>query len=334
MTLNRNPRRDDVAVVIPAYNRPHFIGDTLDSVLAQTHAPAEILVVDDGSTDDTRAVVADFGSRVRYHRIENAGVCHARNVGVRMTSAPWVALCDSDDLWRPEKLATQMALFERAPEVEYAFTDFVILTDRGCEAETKFQGAPSGFWDGRRELDAVTWIFDDPMYERLLAFHPIFPSSVVMSRTFFERIGGFDEQWGRTVGEDVEFTLRCMQEAPVGAIARPLVGVRKHRANFSGDGLGSALGLIEIYRHAQQHHYPMGQRLASKLEELVDAETRNAIEFAFSEGRIDIVRELRRSLRIRSSAKLQVKFAVSRLPRPLAHSICRALVFGREALAR
>lgn len=333
MTHNRDPRWD-VAVVIPTYNRAHLIGDTLDSVLAQTCAPAEIIVVDDGSTDDTPEVVRAYGGRVRYHRIANSGVCHARNVGVRMTNAPWIALCDSDDLWRPEKLERQMTLFRQAPGVEYGFCDFVILGDRGCESETKFERSPEGYWDGARKIDDDMWILDVPLYERLLTYHPIFPSTVVMGRDFFERVGGFDERWGRTVGEDVEFTLRCVQHAPAGVIAKPVVGIRKHRGNFSDDLLGGALGLIEIYRHARTHHRPMGELFGAQLEDLIAIETRNAIEFAFSAGRIDIVRELRRTRRIGSSGKMQLKLAVSRLPRPLAHPLCRAFVYGREALAR
>src|SRR5579871_5754982 len=99
----------DVSVIIPCYNRGPLIADTLRSVLGQTHIPAEVIVVDDGSTDNTAEVVAGFPT-VRYERIANSGVCRARNVGVGLARFSWLAFCDSDDLWEPDRLETQFRL--------------------------------------------------------------------------------------------------------------------------------------------------------------------------------------------------------------------------------
>src|SRR4029077_9496744 len=84
----------DVSAVIPTYNRANLIGDTVESVLRQSVPPAEIIVVDDGSTDDTAEVIARYGSAVRYHRMENFGPGAARNLGVSIARAPWIAFCD------------------------------------------------------------------------------------------------------------------------------------------------------------------------------------------------------------------------------------------------
>ena len=103
-----------VSVVIPNYNHARFLRATLDSVLAQTYAHYEILVVDDGSTDDSEAVVRGFGGRVRYLPQKNAGVSHARNRGIREARGEYIALLDADDLWHPTKLAKQVPLLDDA----------------------------------------------------------------------------------------------------------------------------------------------------------------------------------------------------------------------------
>jgi glycosyltransferase involved in cell wall biosynthesis len=328
--------RWDVSVVIPTYNRAHLIGATLDTVLAQTHQPAEVVVVDDGSTDETEAVVSRYRQPVRYERIRNSGVCVARNVGVRLSSTRWVALCDSDDLWRPQKLEWQMRLLQRAPDVEYVFCDFVLETARGTETATKFGQAPPGFWEpGRRQLDDDCWEFEEALYSRLLRYQPIFPSTITMSRDFFERVGGLDDRWSRNPGEDIEFVLRCMQRAPVGAVARPLVGIRKHTSNFSGDRLRSSLGVIKILRHARVHHQPHGMRYAGLIDEWIARETLNAVAFAFAEGRLGVVRDLVPDVPpAPRSPKLRLKLAVARLPEWAARPLCRALICAADALAR
>ncbi|MBI1875774.1 MAG: glycosyltransferase [Acidobacteria bacterium] len=328
--------RWDVSVVIPAYNRAHLIGATLDAVLAQTHRPGEVVVIDDGSTDDTEAVVSRYGPQVQYNRIENSGVCHARNVGARLSSAPWIAFCDSDDLWRPEKLEWQVRLLRQAPDVEYVFCDSVVVRGEGWASATKFGDAPRGFWEsGRHEIDPNLWIFGDPLYARLLRFQPIYPSTILTSRALFERVGGIDEQWGWTPAEDVEFVLRCAQRAPMGAVACPLVGIRKHPKNFSRDHLRTALGMLAILAHARLHHRPCGEQHAALLAELIQGERTNVVNFAFATGRTDIVRELGLTMPgVPRSLKLRLKLAVARLPDLFARPLCRALVLGADALAR
>lgn len=100
-----------VSVVVPTYNRADLIGETLERILAQTVPPAEVIVVDDGSTDDTPAVLARFGARIRVERIENSGEIDARNHGIRLARGTLIAFCDSDDLWEADHLARMVALW-------------------------------------------------------------------------------------------------------------------------------------------------------------------------------------------------------------------------------
>ena len=100
-----------VSVIIPTYNYGRFIAETIESALGQTLLPHEVIVVDDGSTDETAEVVASFGERVRYIYQENAGVCAARNRGVAASSGDLIAFLDADDIWEPTKLEKQAAKF-------------------------------------------------------------------------------------------------------------------------------------------------------------------------------------------------------------------------------
>ncbi len=105
-----------VSVVIAAYNAARYLPETLESALAQTHAHREIIVVDDGSTDDTAARVASYRSRVTYIRRAHGGLAAARNAGLRMVRGDYIALLDADDLWKPEKLEVQLDVARRHPE--------------------------------------------------------------------------------------------------------------------------------------------------------------------------------------------------------------------------
>ena len=120
----------DISVVVPTYNRSHLIRETLDAILAQTHAPHEIIVVDDGSTDDTRTVLASYGERIRAISIANSGDLVARNTGLRIAQGHLVAFCDSDDLWMPGYLAEMSAQWRAEPRLLSCYSDFRTSTKR------------------------------------------------------------------------------------------------------------------------------------------------------------------------------------------------------------
>ncbi len=111
-----------ISCIVPVWNRERFVAETLDSILAQTYRPIEVIVVDDGSTDGTPQVLAGYGDRITTLRQENAGPGPARNTGIRAARGEFLAFLDSDDLWLPEKLAIQHARFEAHPELEACVT--------------------------------------------------------------------------------------------------------------------------------------------------------------------------------------------------------------------
>jgi len=111
-----------VSCVVPVYNGERFLGEAIDSILAQTYQPTEIIVVDDGSTDRTPDVIAQYAGRVTSARQTNAGAAAARNHGISLAHGEFIAFLDADDLWHEEKLAVQLDRFEKRPELGYCLT--------------------------------------------------------------------------------------------------------------------------------------------------------------------------------------------------------------------
>ena len=124
-----------VSVIIPTYNRRVWVLRALQSVMDQIRPDDEVLVADDGSTDETgQAIEALYGGRIRYYRLPHGGAGIARNRAIQLTTRPLVAFLDSDDEWMPGKLALQRALMERCPEVIFCFSDFAVREQSGTEA--------------------------------------------------------------------------------------------------------------------------------------------------------------------------------------------------------
>ena len=321
----------DVSVVIPTYNRAGWLPRTLASILEQTLEPMEVIVVDDGSTDGTEALARSFPPTVRYSRIENSGVCRARNVGVSLARGSWLAFCDSDDLWHPRKLEAQARLLQSAPGLEFAFTNFQVVTNDAWSAETKFDEAPPGYWDlPRRQMTPDSFVVDVSLYERLIAFQPIFPSTMIMSRGFAERVGPWVDALGRTLSEDLEFILRCVDLPPIGVLSAPLVGIRKHAGGFSSKPLRTLKGEIEILHYVLEHHASASKHERVIRESIVQRHIAGA-ELAFFLGDLDRVPDFLAAVPRRArSRSLRLKGLIAALP-PVAGRPLRRLSLALAA---
>ena len=140
-----------VSVVIPTYNRQRLVQDTIDSVLRQTFGDLELIVIDDGSTDDTRRVLQDrYGTRIRYVYQENQGESAARNHGIALAGGEYVAFVDSDDLWHPQKLERQVEVFEADPGIGLGSTQAYWINYQGL----RLRKTPDG---QGRQGDTISW---------------------------------------------------------------------------------------------------------------------------------------------------------------------------------
>jgi GT2 family glycosyltransferase len=235
-----------VAVVIPTFNRAHQIVDTIQSVLAQSLPAAEIVVVDDGSTDGTADVVAPFAPRVKYIRQENAGVAAARNRGAERTESPLLAFVDSDDLWHRDKLAVQVAALASEPAAGWCITGCELIDHDGRTVEGQ-KGFSSVFAIFNAEQLSPDELFAQYFSSRRIngagtehpawvgdAYLPLFlgnfalPSSSMVRRTAFERAGGFDPSF--KLAEETEFFHRLSSSAAVVILTESLVQYRVGQA--------------------------------------------------------------------------------------------------------
>lgn len=329
--------RPRVSAIIPTYNRADLLGQTLQSLLAQTVPPDEIIVVDDGSEDETPQLVAQFSPRVRYIRIANSGAPVARNAGAARATGDWLWFCDSDDLWRPTYLARAMDLAMACPSLTFIFGNFQLVRDGAWRGPGKFESVPPGYWDGLgRERIGDDAVLAQPLYAHLLRFQPVFHSTLLVSRLLFDRIGGYDGRFAGTGSEDFEFVLRCAAHAPVGMIAEPLVGIRRHPGNYSASQLRNLLGEIAILRHALAVHGAPAQSVRARIDAEIASRTAQALDLAFSQRDFDLVRSLAGSLvgerlTLRRRLKLMLASSPRAIRRPAIGfaETCRGLAMGR-----
>jgi glycosyltransferase involved in cell wall biosynthesis len=323
----------NVSVVIPTFNRADLISETINSIIDQSFPPAEIIVVDDGSVDDTEHVIAGYGDKVQYVKIKNSGVCKARNVGVSVANSDWIAFCDADDLWLRDKLSLQVELIRQTPEVEYCFTNFRIVEDGQWSQKEKFDELPPDYWDiPRMEITPNSFVIRESFYHRIITKQPIFPSTIMMTKGFFYNIGGFNESFGRVLSEDFEFTLRCTQEHPIGVIIKPVVGIRRHERNFSkGEmpGVSFVMADIDILNYSMKNHR-LGLQHRSMIRDQIIGRSIDAAHGAFAYGNFKIVKEVLKNIPIRRRPpKLWIKATVSRLPSPTVKVFQRILTILR-----
>jgi len=206
-----------VSVVVPSFNSAHFLPEALDSVLHQTRPADEIVVVDDGSTDDCRQVVEDFGSRVRYVRQENQGLAGARNTGVRNTDGELIGLLDADDRWAPDYLE-RMTLLARK-EFAAAYYCSARCMDENGDPLSEIVGGPA--------------LPPEDFYQSLLRSNFVVPSTVLLRREALLAAGLFDASL-RCV-EDWELWLRLGPNEPIAGTSECLVHYRQHANSLSRD---------------------------------------------------------------------------------------------------
>lgn len=215
-----------MAAIVPAYNYGRYLAEALESVLAQTVRVREVVVVDDGSTDDTPEVVRPFveSGRVRYTRQQNAGVSAARNHGIRATTARYVAFLDADDAWMPRKIERQMREFQREPGL--GMVTCAAWAGEGTEVRLLPAEVPSG--DALAELLGRGNILGASA------------SSAMVRRECLERVGQFDP--GLSVSADWDLWIRLAQAFPVRSLSEPLT---RYRLVPGRRSMGSNVAVLE-----------------------------------------------------------------------------------------
>lgn len=204
-----------VSVVIPTYNLGRYLVEAIDSVLAQTYRDLEIIVVDDGSSDDTATRLRPYRDRIRYYPQANAGPSVARNRGILHAEGPLIAFLDADDVWRPTKLARQVDYLNRHPEIILCYTDYTRGPVPGTTNESRLQ---------YYERKGSGHVFDNLLFENFIA-----TPAVIVRRDALASTGLFDPNLKGV--EDLEMWMRLAKVGPFGFLDEVLVDVRRHETN-------------------------------------------------------------------------------------------------------
>lgn len=199
-----------ISCIVPAYNGARYLGEALDSILAQTYRPIEVIVADDGSTDETAHLAASYGPPVRLVTQATAGPAATRNLGLRAATGGFVAFLDADDVWHPEKLARQMARFVARPELGVSVTHIKhFWIPELAEEEQRFR--------------------DDPRGAALPGYVTM---TMLARRALFESVGPFDESlWHSDAGD--WFLRAAARGTVVEMLPEVLVYHRMHHTNLS-----------------------------------------------------------------------------------------------------
>jgi glycosyltransferase involved in cell wall biosynthesis len=202
-----------VTAVIPTYNRAEFLPEAIASILSQTRPVDEIIVIDDGSSDDTEAVLARY-PEVRLIRQENQGAAAARNRGIEAARSEWIAFLDSDDLWRPNKIEEQLRAAARHPDATLIYGSFIVTSFRGGAAKLISPPRP------------------DQLKEAARFYNPFPPSVVIARKGALLEVGGFREDLQASC-EDWELFFRMTRRFPMAAVDMPLLEYRETAGSIS-----------------------------------------------------------------------------------------------------
>jgi teichuronic acid biosynthesis glycosyltransferase TuaG len=233
---------EKISVIIPAYNSAKYIAEAIESVLNQTYPVLEVIVVDDGSTDDTAEIVKKIASRpmtyelrpkIRYFYQDNRGPAAARNRGIREARGNYIAFLDSDDLWLPDKIEKQIVLFDRS-DYAMVYCDMSHVVNGKTAYKSYLKGRGYKYF-GRGDI-----------YDNLLRENFIFTPTVIMRRCILDKIKGFDEKF--RICEDYKMWLSIAREYPIGYIDEPLVIRRRAEANITENRLLYSLSSVKLLK--------------------------------------------------------------------------------------
>lgn len=273
------------SLIIPTYNRGPLIAETLRSALDQSVAFNEILVVDDGSTDNTSEVVQQFGDRVRYIRTDNHGVQTARNTGVAHAKSERVAFCDSDDLLDPDYVQVVGTWLASHSDTDITYVNFSTFGARPFYPD-KFFAAPVGYFDGVR-LECGFYVDDPNLYIKSIRYPCMWVTGMTLRKSFYEAIGGFYPKFRGVITEDWEFNLRALSIGRVALCRRVLARVRYHTGSQSDNTVRTHLGAVKILQYALTTH--SGANVyAAEITEAMQRHCAQAFNAAFAEGSFDL----------------------------------------------
>ena len=284
-----------VSVIIPTFNRADMLGAAVESALAQRYRPLEVLVVDDGSSDDTARVLARFGDSIRTLRQPNRGCAAARNRGLAAARGEFIAFLDSDDRFLPGKLERQVATLNRHPEADFCYSPFQV------------------YYDHRPRLQVLSAPQARGDFERLRAEYFLDPTlsctTLLIRRRVFDELAGFDES--RRLNEDGEFTQRLVIERTgVWSGDEPVTLCHQAAHNKTLERVEHARAVLRNARRIMQRYPDYCRRLGPRVDDYLARRSGLLGKALLADGRAGEARECfaaARELSPREARKLSLR---------------------------
>lgn len=220
-----------VSVIIPNFNNARYLADAIQSVLDQTYRFFEVIVVDDGSTDDSRAIASRFGRQIRYIWQENQGLAGARNTGIRAARGEFIGLLDADDQWAPAYLQTMMTLSRQYPDAAVYFSGARCMNAAGDDLERTLGVPVNGY---------------ERIYESIVRANFLIPSTILLRHTVALEVGLFDASLRSC--EDWDLWLRMAPNYHFRGVPTPLVRYRLHNASLTANLEGMFTAIESVMR--------------------------------------------------------------------------------------
>ncbi|OHB90453.1 MAG: hypothetical protein A3D13_10830 [Planctomycetes bacterium RIFCSPHIGHO2_02_FULL_40_12] len=256
-----------VSVIIHTYNNEKFIGETIDSVLNQTYNDYEIIVVDDGSEDGTRDALLPYMQKIRYHYKENGGIASAKNTGISLSNAEFIAFLDHDDLWVPDKLRIQMEYFNEHPQVGLVYAKYTSFR-HDKELRTKPEKGYSG------------WIF-----KKLLSKSIVQTSTVMVKRECLNTVGQYDESF--KLADEYDMFLRIAKRFQCGFVDKGLTRYRVHDANASKNDLLFDKENLRVFKKVYNGYKDLDEKEKKILRKRIARYSLKVAEGLYNQGQLE-----------------------------------------------
>jgi glycosyltransferase involved in cell wall biosynthesis len=298
-----------VSVIIPCYNAARFVRDAVVSALSQTYRSLEIIVINDGSTDDTEGVLQPYSGQIHYYRQPNHGLSITRNRAITLARGELIAFLDADDIWFPEKLARQVQCLRQDPKIGLVHTNYAKLYAATGKLETR---QPHNFTVGN-------------CYARLALGNVVQVSSVVLRRECLDKVGRFDDKIPRRTCEDYDLWLRMARHFDFAYIPEPLMLYRRHAANMSNNTQAMTQDEAYVLQKALKADPSLAAQTGAQAtrERLANLLFSVGYHF-FDDGDLSQAGpNLRHALRFRHSPYIFMLWAATFLPKPVVSRLRR-----------
>ncbi len=256
-----------ISVIIHTYNNEKFIAETVESVLKQTYNEYEIIVVDDGSEDGTRDALLPYMQKIRYHYKENGGIASAKNAGISLSKAEFIAFLDHDDLWIPDKLKIQIEHFNRNPQIGLVYAKYTSFRD-DKELRTKPEKGYSG------------WIF-----AKLISKSFIQTSTVMVKRDCLNAVGPFDESF--RLADEYDMFLRIARRFQCGFVDRELTRYRVHDTNASKNDLLFGKENLRVYKKIYNSYTNLDEKEKKILKKRIGMYSIKVAKGLYNQGQLE-----------------------------------------------